>query len=44
MFRCVAVLQGKRFQENIVNTSRKAVTALAFSPDGRYLAMGEVGS
>ena len=40
--RCVAVLQGRNFQDNIINTSRKAITALAFSADGRYLALGEV--
>ena len=30
-------------QDFIINTARKAITSLALSPDGRYLATGEVG-
>ncbi|XP_067941965.1 mitogen-activated protein kinase-binding protein 1-like [Watersipora subatra] len=40
---CVAVLQGRNFQESIINVSKKTITALAFSADGRYLALGESG-
>jgi len=29
-------------QDFIVNTARKAITSLSLSPDGRYLATGEV--
>ena len=29
-------------QDFIINTARKAITSLALSPDGRYLATGEV--
>ena len=32
----------KQKQEFIVNSARKAITSLALSPDGRYLATGEV--
>lgn len=29
-------------QDFIINQARKAITSLALSPDGRYLATGEV--
>lgn len=29
-------------QEFIISTARKAITSLALSPDGRYVATGEV--
>jgi WD40 repeat protein len=29
-------------QDFIINTARKAITSLSISPDGRYLATGEV--
>jgi WD40 repeat protein len=29
-------------QDFIINTARKAITSLSLSPDGRYLATGEV--
>ncbi|XP_024146352.1 mitogen-activated protein kinase-binding protein 1 isoform X1 [Oryzias melastigma] len=42
---CVVVLLDPRNnrQNHIINTSRKTITALAFSPDGRYLVTGESG-
>ncbi|XP_076129338.1 mitogen-activated protein kinase-binding protein 1-like [Alosa pseudoharengus] len=42
---CVVVLLNpkKNRQQHIVNTSRKAVTTLAFSSDGKYLVTGECG-
>ncbi|XP_078799332.1 mitogen-activated protein kinase-binding protein 1-like isoform X3 [Oryzias latipes] len=42
---CVVVLLDPRNnrQNHIINTSRKAITALAFSPDGRFLVTGESG-
>ncbi|PWA27493.1 hypothetical protein CCH79_00000162 [Gambusia affinis] len=40
---CVVVLLNpkKDRQHHIINTSRKAVTALSFSPDGKHLVTGE---
>jgi WD40 repeat protein len=32
----------KQKQDFIINTARKAITSLSLSPDGRYLATGEV--
>ncbi|XP_069572308.1 mitogen-activated protein kinase-binding protein 1-like [Brachyistius frenatus] len=42
---CVVVLLNpkKNRQYHIINTSRKAITALSFSPDGKYLVTGESG-
>ncbi|GCB63813.1 hypothetical protein scyTo_0014682, partial [Scyliorhinus torazame] len=42
---CVVVLchPQKNKQTHILNASRKAVSALAFSPDGKYLVTGESG-
>uniref|UniRef100_UPI00398E5FA1 mitogen-activated protein kinase-binding protein 1-like isoform X2 n=1 Tax=Pristiophorus japonicus TaxID=55135 RepID=UPI00398E5FA1 len=42
---CVVVLCNpkKNKQTHILNASRKAVSALAFSPDGKYLVTGESG-
>ncbi|XP_040082799.1 mitogen-activated protein kinase-binding protein 1 isoform X4 [Oryx dammah] len=43
--RCVVVLFNprKHKQHHILNSSRKTITALAFSPDGKYLVTGESG-
>ncbi|KAM4633751.1 mitogen-activated protein kinase-binding protein 1-like [Polymixia lowei] len=42
---CVVVLLNpkKNRQYHIINTSRKTITALSFSPDGKYLVTGESG-
>ncbi|XP_013885738.1 mitogen-activated protein kinase-binding protein 1 [Austrofundulus limnaeus] len=42
---CVVVLLNpkKNKQSHIINTSRKTITALSFSPDGKYLVTGECG-
>ncbi|TSK58026.1 Mitogen-activated protein kinase-binding protein 1 [Bagarius yarrelli] len=42
---CVIVLLNptKNSQQHIINTSRKTITALAFSSDGKYLVTGEHG-
>ncbi|XP_029453310.1 mitogen-activated protein kinase-binding protein 1 [Rhinatrema bivittatum] len=42
---CVVVLLSprKNKQHHILNSSRKTITALAFSPDGKYLVTGESG-
>ncbi|XP_048378551.1 mitogen-activated protein kinase-binding protein 1-like isoform X2 [Stegostoma tigrinum] len=42
---CVVVLCNpkKNKQAHVLNASRKAVSALAFSPDGKYLVTGESG-
>ncbi|XP_041832683.1 mitogen-activated protein kinase-binding protein 1-like [Melanotaenia boesemani] len=42
---CVVVLLNpkKNRQFHIMNTSRKTITALSFSPDGKYLVTGESG-
>ncbi|KAG7263637.1 LOW QUALITY PROTEIN: hypothetical protein CRUP_019729 [Coryphaenoides rupestris] len=42
---CVVVLLNpkKNRQQHLVNSSRKTITALAFSPDGKYLVTGESG-
>ncbi|NXJ18946.1 MABP1 protein, partial [Dicrurus megarhynchus] len=42
---CVVVLFNprKNKQHHILNSSRKTITALAFSPDGKYLVTGESG-
>ncbi|XP_034169305.2 mitogen-activated protein kinase-binding protein 1 isoform X1 [Pangasianodon hypophthalmus] len=42
---CVVVLLNptKNRQQHIINTSRKTITALAFSSDGKYLVTGEYG-
>ncbi|KAM9646613.1 mitogen-activated protein kinase-binding protein 1 [Trichechus inunguis] len=42
---CVVVLFNprKHKQLHILNSSRKTITALAFSPDGKYLVTGESG-
>ncbi|XP_043554434.1 mitogen-activated protein kinase-binding protein 1 [Chiloscyllium plagiosum] len=42
---CVVVLFNpkKNKQHHILNGSRKTITALAFSPDGKYLVTGESG-
>ncbi|XP_052502093.1 mitogen-activated protein kinase-binding protein 1 isoform X1 [Budorcas taxicolor] len=42
---CVVVLFNprKHKQHHILNSSRKTITALAFSPDGKYLVTGESG-
>ncbi|XP_025061085.1 mitogen-activated protein kinase-binding protein 1 isoform X10 [Alligator sinensis] len=41
---CVVVLFNprKNKQHHILNSSRKTITALAFSPDGKYLVTGEL--
>ncbi|XP_054900420.1 mitogen-activated protein kinase-binding protein 1-like [Poeciliopsis prolifica] len=42
---CVVVLLSpkKDRQHHIINTSRKTITALSFSPDGKHLVTGESG-
>ncbi|XP_061598918.1 mitogen-activated protein kinase-binding protein 1 isoform X3 [Cololabis saira] len=42
---CVVVLLNprKNKQNHIFNTTRKAITTLAFSPDGKYVVTGESG-
>ncbi|XP_074399096.1 mitogen-activated protein kinase-binding protein 1 isoform X5 [Zonotrichia albicollis] len=42
---CVVVLFNprKNKQHHVLNSSRKTITALAFSPDGKYLVTGESG-
>ncbi|NXU02799.1 MABP1 protein, partial [Buphagus erythrorhynchus] len=42
---CVVVLFNprKNKQHHILNSSRKTITAVAFSPDGKYLVTGESG-
>ncbi|XP_053744246.1 mitogen-activated protein kinase-binding protein 1-like [Synchiropus splendidus] len=42
---CVVVLLNpkKNTQHHLINTSRKTITALSFSPDGKHLATGESG-
>uniref|UniRef100_A0A8C3VGB6 Mitogen-activated protein kinase-binding protein 1 n=1 Tax=Catagonus wagneri TaxID=51154 RepID=A0A8C3VGB6_9CETA len=42
---CVVVLFNprKHKQHHILNSSRKTITALSFSPDGKYLVTGESG-
>ncbi|MBN3298722.1 MABP1 protein, partial [Amia calva] len=42
---CVVVLLNpkKNKQHHILNSSRKTITALSFSPDGKYLVTGESG-
>ncbi|KAI4885411.1 hypothetical protein NFI96_018041 [Prochilodus magdalenae] len=42
---CVVVLLNpkKNRQQHIINTSRKSITTLAFSSDGKYLVTGESG-
>ncbi|XP_031735449.1 mitogen-activated protein kinase-binding protein 1-like [Anarrhichthys ocellatus] len=42
---CVVVLLNprKNKQHHIFNSSRKAITTLAFSPDGKYVVTGESG-
>ncbi|XP_073726086.1 mitogen-activated protein kinase-binding protein 1 isoform X2 [Misgurnus anguillicaudatus] len=42
---CVVVLLNpkKNKQHHILNSSRKTVTTLSFSPDGKYVVMGESG-
>ncbi|XP_068564393.1 mitogen-activated protein kinase-binding protein 1-like [Cebidichthys violaceus] len=42
---CVVVLLNpkKKRQRHIINTSRKTITALSFSTDGKYLVTGESG-
>ncbi|KAM8920856.1 mitogen-activated protein kinase-binding protein 1 [Pelodytes ibericus] len=42
---CVVVLLNpqKNKQNHILNSSRKTITALAFSPDGKFLVTGESG-
>ncbi|XP_040456859.1 mitogen-activated protein kinase-binding protein 1 isoform X5 [Falco naumanni] len=42
---CVVVLFNprKNKQHHILNSSRKTITALSFSPDGKYLVTGESG-
>lgn len=44
-YRCTVVLFNpvKSRQHHLLNTSRKTVTCVSFSPDGRYLATGECG-
>ncbi|XP_008396947.1 mitogen-activated protein kinase-binding protein 1 isoform X1 [Poecilia reticulata] len=42
---CVIILLNprKNKQQHILNSSRKAITTLAFSPDGKYVVTGESG-
>ncbi|XP_061757033.1 mitogen-activated protein kinase-binding protein 1-like isoform X4 [Nerophis ophidion] len=42
---CVVVLLSprKNRQHHLINTSRKTITALSFSPDGKHLVTGESG-
>ncbi|KAM8832217.1 mitogen-activated protein kinase-binding protein 1-like isoform 2-T2 [Spinachia spinachia] len=42
---CVVVLLDpkKKRQQHIINKSRKTITSLSFSPDGKYLVTGESG-
>ncbi|XP_073709284.1 mitogen-activated protein kinase-binding protein 1-like isoform X2 [Garra rufa] len=42
---CVVVLlnPAKNTQQHLINSSRKAISALSFSSDGRYLVTGESG-
>ncbi len=44
-FRCTIVFLSpyREKQTHLLNDSRKAVTCLTYSPDGRYLATGEYG-
>jgi WD40 repeat protein len=44
-FRCTVVLFNpkKNRQSHILNISRKTITCLAFTADGRYLVTGECG-
>ena len=44
-FRCTVVLYNprKNRQTHITNTSRKTITCLGFSEDGRHLVTGECG-
>jgi len=43
--RCVVVLYNpkKGKQSHVFNTSKKTLTCLAYSRDGKYLVTGEVG-
>lgn len=45
MIRCTVVLLNTRkgTQSHLLNTSRKTVVCLAYSPDGKYLVTGECG-
>lgn len=45
MIRCTVVLLNTRKgqQSHLLNTSRKTVVCLAYSPDGKYLVTGECG-
>jgi WD40 repeat protein len=44
-FRCTVVLFNpkKNRQSHLLNSSRKTITCLSFSADGRYLVTGECG-
>jgi len=46
LFSSTAVLYdiNTQKQDFIINTARKAITSLSLSPDGRYLATGEVNN